>query len=99
MDEPSNAELARQLSEIRRILVSRDEYAARLEAAERRFADLAGDVDRLDRKHDTDIARVHERIDSHEKGHAAWRQVAYPMAASAVMALAAILVQIWIGGH
>lgn len=103
-DEPSNAELAWRLEAIQRELVSRSEYAARLEGAEHRFTDLAADVDRLDRKHDDDITRVHQRLDGHEQAHAAshlsWRQIVWPMLGAGVASAAAIVVQlISSGGH
>jgi hypothetical protein len=103
-DEPSNAELAWRLEAIQRELVSRSEYAARLEAAEHRFADLGGDVSRLDRRHDEDMVRVHQRLDDHEKAHAAngmsWRQIIWPMLGAFVASAAAIAVQlVTSGGH
>ena len=105
-DEPSPHELAWRLAEVQRLLgelVGRAEYQARLESAERRFGELADDVDRLDRKHDADIVRVHTRLDGHEKAHAAsglsWRQIAYTAIPSALVALLAVLVQIWLSGR
>lgn len=107
MDEPSNAELQWRLEAIQRAigeLVSRAEYGARLEAAEHRFAEIAADVARLDRRHDEDMVRVHARIDGHEKSHAesglSWRAILGTAVPAAVVALLAILAQLWVGsGH
>lgn len=104
-DEPSNAELSWRLEAIQRSiaeLVSRAEYAARLEAAEHRFADLGADVVRLDRRHDEDIDKVHRRLNDHEKSHTdsslSWRQIVYTAVPAAAVALLAILAQLWVGG-
>lgn len=105
-DEPSTGELAWRLAEVQRLLgelVGRAEYQARLEAAERRFADLAADVERLDRRHEDDVTRLHHRVDDHEKAEAAsrmsWRSVLYTAVPATVVALGAILVQLWLSGR
>lgn len=105
--EPSNSELQWRLEAIQRSiaeLVSRAEYAARLEAAEHRFADIAADVTRLDRRHDDDMTRVYAVIDGHKKDHAesglSWRSILGTAVPAAAVALLAILAQLWVGsGH
>lgn len=107
MDEPSNSELQWRLEAIQRSiaeLVSRAEYAARLEAAEHRFADIAADVTHLDRKHDEDMTRVYGVIDAHKRDHSesglSWRAILGTAVPAAVVALLAILAQLWVGsGH
>jgi hypothetical protein len=105
-DEPSNSELAWRLEAIQRSvgeLVGRPEYTARQEAAERRFSDLAADVAALERRHDDDIAKIHRRIDDHERDHKdshhSWRNAIYVGIVPALVAAAAILAQLWMGAH
>lgn len=91
MEDPSNGELGRRLDVLQGMvqgLVGRPEFAARQESFEHRFAELATDVVRLDRRHDEDMTRVHARIDGHEKGHQdsslSWRGIVWPMLGAAV---------------
>ena len=102
-DDPSNKELGWRIDEVRRMLadvVARPEYAARLEAAERRFADIAAAVGRLEAKIEENIARLHERLDEHDRAHAAsglsWRAIIFTAIPSALMVLLGIAVQLWI---
>jgi hypothetical protein len=96
-----------RLREVQRLLgdlVSRAEYAARLESADHRFADLRDDFGRLDRKHDEDVKRLHERLDDHSKSHSesglSWRQILWPMLGAGVATAASIAVQlVSSGGH
>lgn len=93
--EPSNTELAWRLEEIRRLhseLVSRAEYSARLEAAEHRFGEIAADVQALGRRLDD-----HERIE--RENRMGWRTILYTSVPATVVAVAAILVQVWLSGR
>lgn len=91
-EDPTNSELAWRLSELQRTLdqlVGRAEYAARLEAAERRFADLASEVH-----------EINQRITDHEEHHRAsslsWRTIAYTTIPPTLVAILAIAAQIMI---
>ena len=90
--EPSNHELLWRIETIRQAvgaLVSRAEYAARLEAAEHRFAEIAKDVQDLSTRLD-----VHER--NERENRASWRTILYTTLPATIVAILAILTQIWI---
>lgn len=96
-DEPSNGDLAWRLEMVQRTLsdlVSRAEYTARLEAAERRFADIVAE-----------LAKTNKRLDEHEQNHRedrrSWREILWPMLGAAVASgLGYVLTQLLgSGGH
>jgi hypothetical protein len=65
-DEPSNADLARQLADIRLLLqqvVGRPEYTADQRLAEHRFTEIERDIEDVRRTHVDDIKDVNRRTD------------------------------------
>lgn len=101
-EQPSNAELAwrltqiheeqqRQRSDLRQV-VGHPEYAADKRGTDRRFADI-----------EDDMRRAFERIEAHEKGHSenqrSWQQIVWTAVPASLVALLAILAQLWVGGH
>ena len=102
-DEPSNGELGRRLDVIQHLLqdlVGRAEYNARQEAADRRFAELAADIEDTRRQHSEDIRAVHQRLadaDRKSQEHRlSWRTAFWSGILPALVVLAGILVQIWL---
>lgn len=94
-DEPSNAELAWRLEAIQRVLgelVSRAEYAARLETAEHRFAELAADVAEVRRAQE-------EHAREHREARHGLRTIVYTGVIPSLVAAASILVSLWLGGR
>jgi hypothetical protein len=104
-DEPSNGELAWRLDDMRKMLqdlVGRAEYSAHQQAIDLRFARLGDDVQDLRRTHETDVGKLHTRIDGQAATMAAnrlsWRAIVYTGIIPALLVGAGILVQLWLSG-
>jgi hypothetical protein len=99
-DEPSNSELARRLDAIYLVIVSRPEYLADLRRLDDRTGDLRRDIDENRRDSDEKIRAVHQRVTDTEKSAEAhrisWRTVIYTGLIPALVALGAILAQLWL---
>lgn len=105
MDEqPSNWELGRRLDEIGRnlgALVGRPEYSSDQRALEHRLSDLARDLEDVRRKHDDDVRMLDARITAEAKAAAErgqWKTTLLAGLIPSLVAVAAILVTIWLHG-
>lgn len=101
-DDPSNWELARRLDQIDRslrALVGRDGYTEYQRAIERQFAELARDIEDVRRQHTEDVTALHKRIGDEAKtatDRHQWKTMLWVGVFPAVVAVAAILVQVWL---
>jgi hypothetical protein len=107
-DEPSNAELAWRLQNIQQMLaglIGRPEYDADQRAADRRFTELAADIEDVRRQHAEDVRVLHERITEQARNGVEhrmhWRSVILTGVLPALVTGTGILVT-WLisrGGH
>lgn len=98
MDEPSNAELARSLAEIRGLLqqvVGQPEYNADQRLAEHRFTEIERDLQDVRRTHIEDIKEVFRRFDEQNKaGGSNLRQALYNGLLPATFLVVSLLVTV-----
>lgn len=97
-DEPSNAELARRLTEIALLLqqvVGRPEYTSDQRHVEHRFTEIERDLDDVRRTHAEDIKEVFRRFDEQSKaGGSNLRQALYNGLLPAVFLVVSLLVTV-----
>ena len=104
VSEPSNAELGRRLDQIYgslQALIGRPEYEAGLRGVEHRLDDLDRSDEDLRRRIDAEVKALHERISAEAKASAErnqWRTNILVGLIPALVAVAAILVTIWLHG-
>lgn len=103
MDEPTNWELARQLQDIKQMLgvvVGLPEYAADRRALDYRLDELRRDLQAERRERAEDVKAVNDRLDSQAKAGVEhrmhWRSLLWTGALPAFVALAGVLVTLWI---
>lgn len=97
-DEPSNAELARRLTEIATLLqqvVGRPEYNSDQRHVEHRFTEIERDIEDVRRTHTEDIKAIRALLDkAAEKRGMDWRQAVYNGLLPAVFLSVTLLVTI-----
>jgi hypothetical protein len=97
-DEPSNADLARQLADIRLLLqqvVGRPEYTADQRLTEHRFTEIERDIEDVRRTHVDDIKDVLKRFDDQTKSSGTnIRQALYNGLLPAIFLVVGLLVTI-----
>lgn len=104
MDEPSNWELGRRLNDISgslRELIGQREYGEYQRAVKDRLDGLDDAIKDVRRQHAEDIERLHQRISDEVKAAIArgqFRQTFTVSLVSAVAAIVAILITVWLKG-
>jgi hypothetical protein len=97
-DEPTNAELARRLTEIATLLqqvVGRPEYNADQRHVEHRFTEIERDIEDVRRIHAEDIKEVFRRFDEQNKaGGTNMRQALYNGLLPAIFLVVSLLVTV-----
>jgi hypothetical protein len=111
VDEPTNWELARQLSDIKQMItavVGHPEYAADRRALDYRLSELQLQLETERRERANDVKAVNDRLDKQAEAGVEhrmhWRSLLWTGALPAAVALLGVLITLWIahnggGGH
>jgi hypothetical protein len=102
-DEATNAEIARRLDDIYRILVGRPEYVSDQRLVERRFveferdlADLRSDIRDGKTRHDADVETLRRQVTEDRKARStSWRDFVYAGMVPVLVGLVVALITLW----
>jgi len=103
VDDPTLGEIGRRLAEMAsdvRDLPGRAEYTSDRRGLDYRFSELGRDLEDIRKRHAADFQEINRRISAELKEAIAkrqsWRQIIYTGLIPALVALLAILAQIWL---